>query len=169
MGADGGAQPAAAAEITASAFRIAPERPLLGRVLDESDERAGAAPVVVLGHDVWTERFDRDPQIVGRTVQLGSGFATVVGVMPEGYAFPMAHELWLPLRTDVAGLEPRGGVADHRLRPPRARHDVRERAGGADGVRQAARRGASDDARAAPAARDSVRAGRIATAATCRR
>src|SRR5688500_3195794 len=88
VGADGGAKPEAAAEITASAFRIAPERPLLGRVLDESDERAGAAPVVVLGHDVWAERFERDPRIVGRNVQIGTGFATVVGVMPERYAFP---------------------------------------------------------------------------------
>src|SRR5262245_14407403 len=111
VGADGGAQPAVAAEITGSAFRIAPERPLLGRVLAESDERAGAAPVVLLGHDVWTKRFDRDPQIVGRTVKIGNSFATVIGVMPEGYAFPMAHELWLPLRTNVSGVEPRRGAA----------------------------------------------------------
>ncbi len=110
VGSDGGAQPEAAAEITASAFRIAPDRPLLGRVLDESDERAGAPPVVVLGHDVWAERFERDPQIVGRTVKIGTGFATVVGVMPKGFTFPMAHELWLPLRTDVAGVEPRAGL-----------------------------------------------------------
>jgi predicted permease len=109
VGADGGAQPEAAAEITASAFRIAPERPLLGRVLAESDERAGAGPVVLLGHEVWTKRFDRDPQIVGRTVKLGNSFATVVGVMPEGFAFPMAHDLWVPLRTN--GAEPRRGAA----------------------------------------------------------
>ncbi|MDF2773791.1 MAG: MacB-like periplasmic core domain protein, partial [Geminicoccaceae bacterium] len=88
MGADGGARPEAAAEITAAAFRIAPARPVLGRVLDESDERAGAPPVVVLGHGVWTRRFGGDPQIVGRNVKIGNGFATVVGVMPEGYAFP---------------------------------------------------------------------------------
>jgi predicted permease len=66
---------------------------------------------VLLGDEVWTSRFDSDPQILGRNVQLGNGFATVVGVMPEGYAFPMSHELWLPLRTDVAGVEPRRGVA----------------------------------------------------------
>jgi putative ABC transport system permease protein len=111
VAADGGAQPAVAAEITASAFRIAPDRPLLGRVLDESDERAGAPPVVLLGYDVWTRRFNSDPQIVGRNVRLGNSFATVIGVMPEGYAFPKSHELWLPLRTDVAGLEPRGGFS----------------------------------------------------------
>src|SRR5687767_9208770 len=104
------AAPVVAAEITASAFRIAPARPVLGRVLNTSDEQAGAPPVVVLGHDVWTRRFEADPQIVGKNVQLGSGFATVVGVMPEGYAFPVQHDMWLPLRTDVAGVEPRRGV-----------------------------------------------------------
>ncbi|HYC52566.1 MAG TPA: ABC transporter permease [Gemmatimonadaceae bacterium] len=109
VGKDGGAHPANAAAITAAAFRIAPDRPLHGRVLDESDERAGAAPVVVLGHELWTERFGSDPRIIGRNVQLGSSFATVVGVMPEGYGFPVSHQLWLPLRTDVAGVEPLGG------------------------------------------------------------
>ncbi len=111
VGADGTALPAAAAEITASAFRIAPERPLLGRVLEDSDERAGAVPVVLLGHDVWTRRFDSDPRIVGRTVRIGNRFATVVGVMPDGYAFPMAHHLWMPLRTNVPDVEPRQGIA----------------------------------------------------------
>jgi putative ABC transport system permease protein len=109
VGSDGSAQPTVAAEISASAFRIAAERPHLGRVLHESDERAGATPVVLLGHGVWARRFDSDPQIVGRIVQIGSRFATVVGVMPDGYAFPVAHELWLPLRTDAVGVEPRRG------------------------------------------------------------
>jgi putative ABC transport system permease protein len=110
VGANGPAHPVVAAEITATAFRIAPARPLFGRVLDASDERPGAPAVVLLGHDVWKTRFDSDPLIVGRNVQLGDRFATVVGVMPDGYAFPVAHELWLPLRTDVAAVEPRGGA-----------------------------------------------------------
>ena len=105
------AAPVVAAEITASAFKIAPARPVFGRVLNASDEQAGAPPVVLLGHDVWTRRFEADPQIVGKSVQLGSGFATVVGVMPEGYAFPVAHDMWLPLRTDIAGVAPRQGAA----------------------------------------------------------
>jgi predicted permease len=111
VGADGAAQPEVAAELTASAFRIVPARPVLGRVLTASDEAAGAAPVVLLGYDVWTERFDRDPQIVGRTVKLGNSFATVVGVMPKGFAFPMSHDLWLPLHLNGAGAEPRHGIA----------------------------------------------------------
>jgi predicted permease len=111
VGADGNAQPVEAAEITASAFRIAPDRPLLGRALDTSDERAGASPVIVLGYDVWQERFDGNLGIVGRNVQIGSNYATVVGVMAEGYAFPVSHELWIPFRTDIPGIEPRTGPA----------------------------------------------------------
>jgi predicted permease len=109
VGANGSGQPAIAAEISASAFRIAPTRPLHGRVLNVADERAGAAPVVVLGYDLWQERFDGDPRIIGRNVQIGANFVTVVGVMPDGFAFPVAHELWLPLRADIPGLEPRVG------------------------------------------------------------
>ena len=109
VGADSNAQPAVAAEITAAAFRIAPDRPLHGRVLSASDERAGAPPVVVLGYELWRERFGGDPTIIGRSVRVGSGHATVVGVMPEGFAFPVSHELWMPFRADGAGVAPRTG------------------------------------------------------------
>ncbi len=105
----GDARPVPAAEITASGFRIASEAPLLGRALIADDERAGAPPVVVLGHDVWKTRFAGDAGVLGRSVQLGEGFATVVGVMPEGFEFPVAHDLWMPLRLDVGGELPRSG------------------------------------------------------------
>ncbi len=108
VGRDVGA-PLRAAEVTATAFRIAPEPPLLGRTLVPADERPGAPPVVVLGHDVWRKRFAGDPRAVGSTVQLGGAYATVVGVMPEGFGFPVSHELWTPLRPDALAPAPREG------------------------------------------------------------
>ena len=101
--------PVRAAEVTASAFRIAAEPPLLGRTLMPADERPGAPPVVAIGHDVWRKRFAGDPGVVGRTVQLGGAYATVVGVMPEGFGFPVAHEMWTPLRPDALAPAPREG------------------------------------------------------------
>ena len=97
---DGSAAPVVAAEVTASAFRIAPDRPLLGRTLVAADEDAGAPPVVVLGYHVWRTRFASDPRVIGRSVRLGDGYATVVGVMPDGFAFPVSHELWTALRAE---------------------------------------------------------------------
>jgi predicted permease len=109
--AGGEARPVQVAEITASGFRIAEGTPLLGRVLVADDERAGASPVAVLGYDVWRTRFGSDLDVLGRPVQLGNEHATVVGVMREGFAFPVSHELWMPLRTEILDPAPRSGPA----------------------------------------------------------
>jgi putative ABC transport system permease protein len=105
----GDGSPVNVAEITASAFRLAPTKPLLGRVLGTADEMAGAPPVIVLGYDVWKTRFAGDASIVGRSVQLGESFVTVVGVMPDGFAFPVAHDAWTPLHSDLLNQPPRQG------------------------------------------------------------
>jgi predicted permease len=96
----GDAEPIEVAEISAAAFRVARVAPLLGRTLADADERPGATPVVVVGHDVWQRRFAGAPDVVGRTVRLGSTQRTVVGVMPAGYAFPISQSVWVPLRLD---------------------------------------------------------------------
>lgn len=97
---DGSARPerVTVAEISAAAFELTRVPPLFGRPLLESDERPGAPPVVVLGYDVWRRQFDGAPDAIGRTVQLGQVATTVVGVMPQGYAFPVNHRLWIPLQ-----------------------------------------------------------------------
>jgi predicted permease len=77
--------------------------------LTEADAHRAAPPVVVIGYDTWQTRFSGDPNVVGRTVQLGAEFVTVVGVMPEGYQFPVAHDAWTPLRQVNDFHAPRSG------------------------------------------------------------
>ncbi|GLC23783.1 ABC transporter permease [Roseisolibacter agri] len=110
-GRDGEARPTQVAAITASGFRVAATPPLLGRALVPADERADAPTVMVLGHEVWRTRFAGDSTIVGRTVRLDDAYATVVGVMPEGFTFPVAHDAWVPFRPDVRDDAPRRGPA----------------------------------------------------------
>ena len=63
-------------------------RPALGRALTADDGREGAAPVVMLSHAVWQERFAGDPAIVGRSIQLGPTARQVVGIAAPGFRFP---------------------------------------------------------------------------------
>jgi putative ABC transport system permease protein len=105
------AEPVIVAEMTASGFRVARTPPLLGRYLVDDDERPGTPPVVVIGHDEWRGRFAGDPGVVGREVRLGSAVHTIVGVMPEGFAFPLNHRFWVPLRADPAAYARREGPA----------------------------------------------------------
>ena len=93
--------PVEVAEMSAAGFRVARARPLLGRALSAEDERPGAPAVAVIGHEAWRTRFGGDPAVLGRSVRLGSGEATVIGVMPEGFAFPVSHGFWVPLRLDA--------------------------------------------------------------------
>ncbi len=102
-------EPVRGAEVTASAFGIMGTAPLLGRTLTKLDEQLAEPPVVVISHALWKRRFESDPQVVGRTVKLGTATATIVGVMPEGYAFPVSERIWMPLRVDGSLLAPRTG------------------------------------------------------------
>jgi putative ABC transport system permease protein len=97
------------AEITASAFPLTRVPPLLGRPLQQADEREGAEPVVVLGYDVWHRQFLHDPAIIGRVVTVGRTARTVVGVMPPRFGFPRNQEMWTPLPVQDAA--PRTGPA----------------------------------------------------------
>ena len=97
------------ASMSASGFSIARVAPLLGRRLEEGDEREGAPLVVVIGETVWRTRFAADRAILGKTLQLGATPHAVVGVMPEGFAFPLNHAYWTPLRPGSATPEPLAG------------------------------------------------------------
>ncbi len=108
---EGDAHPVQVAEITVSAFRVADGTPLMGRVLTDADAHPGAPAVAVIGYDVWRTRFGSDPAVLGRSVQLGTEPVTVVGVMREGFAFPIAHEVWTPLRSVNDVHAPRSGPA----------------------------------------------------------
>jgi len=96
--ADGRAAPAAGAQLSASVLPMLGDRPMLGRVLDAADFEAGAPDVVVLGHGLWSSRFGQDPGVLGRSIRIGRTLHVVVGVMPNGFAFPSNEALWLPLR-----------------------------------------------------------------------
>ncbi len=109
--ADGRSEPVEVAEISPVAFPLTRVPPLLGRPLVEADAAPGAESVVVIGYELWHSRFAADPSVIGRTVQISRVPATVVGVMPEDFLFPINHQIWTPLR--LAGTPPRTGLPIH--------------------------------------------------------
>ena len=100
--AGGVVEPVAVAQITADGFNITRVTPVIGRAIAAADENAGAPPIVVIGHGVWQSRFGGDASVLGRELRLGNVVHTIVGVMPEGYGFPVNHSYWIPLDIDAA-------------------------------------------------------------------
>jgi putative ABC transport system permease protein len=81
-------------------FDVTGVAPLIGRAILPRDTNEGAAPVVVLSYDLWTERFDADAAVVGRVVRVNGKASEVIGVMPEGYTFPSRAALWIANQQD---------------------------------------------------------------------
>ena len=100
MGKGGDAERIFATVVTASYFDVLGVSPAAGRLFgrDDSEER-GASPIVVLSHGFWKRRFNADPSIVGRTVQLNGEPFTVVGVASEEFRGTslVALDVWVPL------------------------------------------------------------------------
>ncbi len=72
-------------------------RPITGRAFLPEEDRAGSAPVVILGHHLWQSRFGGDPGVVGRSISLDNQRYTIVGVLPAGMQLSRSADLWLPL------------------------------------------------------------------------
>jgi predicted permease len=108
---DGRAAPVRGAEVTASVFSLLRIPPLFGRPLNEADQIIGSPDVVVIGYDLWQSRLAGTPDIVGTTIRIGAVPHTVVGVMPEGFHFPVRDHLWLPFRHAALAYERGSGPA----------------------------------------------------------
>jgi putative ABC transport system permease protein len=87
--------------MTANSFRILGVQPLLGRAFRDGDDAPGASPVIILGHDAWRNRYDADPDVVGREIRVNGRTAEVIGVMPQGFRFPTWQDVWVPLELDA--------------------------------------------------------------------
>ena len=83
--------------VTANAFQVLGQGPILGRDFAASDETPGAAAVAILSYGFWERRYGKDPAIVGRTLRINGVPTIVIGVMPQGFSFPQSQDLWLPL------------------------------------------------------------------------
>ena len=86
---------------TASLVRVLGVTPLLGRWYNQIEDAPGGASVAVIGHDLWSQRFAEDPNLLEKTLVIDGVLTRIIGVMPKGFYYPQADsQIWLPLRVD---------------------------------------------------------------------
>jgi predicted permease len=95
------------AYVTEDFFKIIGVSPILGRDFTADDNKPGAEKVAILGYEIWQRDFDGDSGIIGQAVRINGRPATIIGVMPAGFKFPMTEEIWVPLFNEYP-LKPRG-------------------------------------------------------------
>ena len=85
------------AYVTEAFLRILGVAPSVGRDLRPEDNAPGVEKVALIGYGLWQRDFGGTPDIVGKALRINGTPATIVGVMPKGFAFPVNDELWVPL------------------------------------------------------------------------
>jgi predicted permease len=91
-----------AERVTASLFPVLGVEPFLGRTFTQNDDD-NATPVAVISYTFWKRRFQSDPKILGRTMNLDRRPYVIIGVMPSDFEFPLDagrlnhRDLWIPM------------------------------------------------------------------------
>src|SRR5438874_2751271 len=83
--------------VTEDMFKIIGVSPAMGRDFTAEDNKPGSEKVTILGDEIWRRDFNADPNIVGQSVRINGKAATIIGVMPPNFKFPISEELWVPL------------------------------------------------------------------------
>jgi putative ABC transport system permease protein len=93
--------------ISVDAFSFLGVKPILGRTFRADEDQPSAAPVALLGYEVWKNHFGSDRNIVDRVATINGKRVTIIGVMPRGWRFPESSDLWMPLQ-NTGKENPRG-------------------------------------------------------------
>ncbi len=86
-------------------FETVGVQPMIGRGFSAAESKVGQPNVVVLGYGLWKRAFSKDPKIIGQQVNLAGRSSTILGVMPQGWKFPVqaeSSEFVVPLEPLVA-------------------------------------------------------------------
>ncbi|MCH9651422.1 MAG: ABC transporter permease [Deltaproteobacteria bacterium] len=83
--------------------------PLLGRTFHPEEYARGRNDVVVLGYQLWQQRFGGDQEVIGRVESLDGRPQTIIGVMPPGFQLPSNQVTWTPKVLDGWESQSRGG------------------------------------------------------------
>lgn len=109
-------------QATGNLFRLLQVAPVLGQGFPAEGPLFSPEQLCVISFELWRDRYGSDPAIIGRPLQLSGEAYMVVGVMPQGFAFPSAVDAWTRLTWDPAplsrGIHIFNGIA--RLRPDAA-------------------------------------------------
>ena len=94
----GGVEPVFAQAVVVSDgfFRVFGVEPRIGRTFTPDETREGGVPAVVVAHGFWTRTLGGETNLSKLRVIVGDQTARVVGVMPEGFAYPSNADLWMP-------------------------------------------------------------------------
>jgi putative ABC transport system permease protein len=114
----GGTTPerASGARVSPEFFNVLGVAPAFGRAILPGQDQPGRDQVVILSDELWREKFNADPRVLGRVLKIDGNACAVIGVMPPSFRLPaFMAKLWIPLVLPQSNLSS-SGRSDRYLR-----------------------------------------------------
>ncbi|CAN5450535.1 ABC transporter permease [soil metagenome] len=83
--------------VSAELFDVLGVKPALGSSFAPEEDRPGANPVCIISNGLWQRRFGSDPSLLSKQITLSGASYTVIGVLPESYAFGTPTDVFVPI------------------------------------------------------------------------
>jgi predicted permease len=97
--------------VSGSFLEILGVKPILGRSFLPAEDSPGGTPVAMISAELWNRRFNRDPHVAGKTMNLAAKPYTIIGVLPSRFQFPSPGlDVWMTRSSEWD------------LMPPESRH-----------------------------------------------
>lgn len=103
--------------VSAELFPLLGAQPLVGRAFFPEDDKPGAPLTVILSHKVWKQKYNADPGIIDSGITLNGKSYTVIGIMPEGFQFPVRNDsvdIWTTFAKDLTPVAGKS-IAENRV------------------------------------------------------
>jgi len=84
-------------QVSADLFAVLRVNAAQGRVFTNEEDKPGGTPVVVLSYPLWQRRFGGQTSILNQAITLNGKSYTVIGIMPQSFAYPSRAEMWVPV------------------------------------------------------------------------
>ena len=82
--------------VSSDLFRVLGIQPILGRTFEEGEFSVGGPGAVIVSHSFWRSRLSGLDDVLGEPLTINGNSHAIVGVMPSGFQFPFASDVWLP-------------------------------------------------------------------------
>ena len=86
--------------VTPDFFKTLGAPPVMGREFTREEDRPGGPRVVIVSYGFWKERLNGRSDVIGSTIELSSRPWEIVGVTPQGFAYPTDARIWTPVQND---------------------------------------------------------------------
>jgi len=87
--------------MTSEAMTLPRVAPVKGRLIRAGEDRPGGERVAIISYSMWQGRYGAAADVVGTAIRVNGNPHTVIGVMPEGFAYPQNTQIWVPLQVDA--------------------------------------------------------------------